>query len=82
MKVPKIKVRVFLSGGLKEYYPTLAQEQMITLKEPLTLLELIERIEINPKIILGAEIHGKLEGKEYLIEEDTELLLLSPMAGG
>lgn len=77
-----IRVRVFIGGMLKELYPSCPEDQALEIEGPQSVWAIIEMLGINPKIIVSAQINGQLVSKDYRIKEDTEMILLSPLAGG
>ena len=55
----------------------------VELDEPQTVSEVLkEQLGVNPMLFAAIVIDGKSRDRDYLIENDTEIMLVSPTAGG
>ncbi len=77
-----IKVGVIVQGYLRELYPHLGEREEVISDKPLTVREIIGWLGIKPQTVLFVMIEDRIVNKDYLVESDTELVLVSPPAGG
>jgi len=77
-----INVKVIIQGYLRELYPHLEELEHVVDDKPLKVLEVISRLGIKPETVLFVMIEDRIVGKDYLVVSDTELILVSPPAGG
>lgn len=77
-----IRLEVNTLGHLKDLYPHLTEMAHIDSEKPLTVLEIIGRLGVSPRMVLFVTIGDRIVPKETLIEKDCLLILVSPPAGG
>jgi len=55
----------------------------IQLQEPLTVAQLLQdHLDVDPMLFAAIVVDGKSRSRDYLLEGDAEVLLVSPAAGG
>jgi len=74
--------RVLVHGHVAEFFPGGRREQTVVLKEPVPASRLIADLGVNPQLIMKLFINGKLAGKDDLVKDSDEVLLISPTSGG
>lgn len=78
-----MKLKIYLSGHLKALFPDQPKEIVINVEKPISVDNLACRLGITPWIVMSAIINGQSRSKDYLIEEENaEITLIGPMAGG
>ncbi|MDW7729748.1 MAG: MoaD/ThiS family protein [Bacillota bacterium] len=77
-----LKVDVIVQGYLRELYPHLREKEEVISETPLTARQIISRLGIKPETVLFVMQEGRIIDKDYLVESNTELVLVSPPAGG
>ena len=77
----RIKVRVH--GHAVSLLPDKKTDYEFEIGEPVALADFLEEhLEINPDVFATFLIGGKSRAGDYLLDEDCEILLISPLAGG
>ncbi len=78
-----IRVDVKVAGHVRDLMPDGRDMYRLELDKPLTVSEIIEhRVGSNPMLFASVVVNGQRRAKDYLVEEDAEIILLSPVAGG
>lgn len=77
-----MQIKVRLSGSLREIYSGLPKESLIELDKPETVDSLLCKMKINPLVVMEVAVDGKGGKKDALIEENCEVFLIGPIAGG
>lgn len=78
-----MKVKIYLSGHLKALFPDQPKEIVLDVEKPISVDDLACQLGITPWIVMSAIINGQSRSKDYLIEEENaEITLIGPMAGG
>lgn len=77
-----LRIRVILSGSLRQIYKDIGPELVIDLEKPTTVRELLCKLGINPLVVASVFVNGQCRSKDYLISVDEEIVLLGPLAGG
>ncbi len=77
----RIKVRVH--GHVVSLLPEKKAEYEFEISEPQPVAEFIEeKLEVNPQVFAAIVINGRSRAGDHLLEEDCEIVLISPLAGG
>ncbi|MCL2497022.1 MAG: MoaD/ThiS family protein [Symbiobacteriaceae bacterium] len=77
-----ITVHMGIRGHCAEYFPELPEEFTHQCGVGLTLRQVMVSLGINPLLIMGVVVNGKLAKKDYLLQEGDKVILLSPPTGG
>ncbi len=78
-----MRVKITVHGHVKSLLPSNESEFEFELSEPRDVSELIEeKLEINPMVFASIVIDGKSVERDHVVDEDCEILLVSPTAGG
>ncbi|MCL6451068.1 MAG: hypothetical protein K6T75_07250 [Acetobacteraceae bacterium] len=77
-----MRVRVKVHGHVREFLPGQAQEVTLDLSGPATVAQIIERLGVSPELFMYAFVDGQRRAREYRVERDAEVVLMSPAAGG
>jgi len=78
----KISIEIAIKGHCLEYFPHIAEVFHHTTTPGLTLRQIMNELGINPQLIMGVVVNGKLQKKEYIPENGDRVILLSPPSGG
>lgn len=76
------KVTVRVHGHMKEYLPAQSCPLEVRLAEPRTVREVLDQLGINHELVMTAFVNGERASMGSLIDRDSELLIMSPPAGG
>lgn len=71
-----------ITGHLRDLYPQVEALTVIECNQPLTVAELIDRLGISSKMVLFATINERIVSKDYLVDQECSINLISPPAGG
>lgn len=77
-----MQAKIILSGNLANILTSLPTEMVMELKEPVTIRSLIFGMDINPLIITTIVVNSQMESLDFLLTEDSEVLLIGPISGG
>lgn len=76
-------MKIILSGNLRDLYPKKKREEIMSIDHPITVYELLNKLQINPFVILTVLVNGETKSKDTVLDPDTEeIMLFGPMAGG
>jgi len=75
-------VRVHVRGHVAKYFPQEQDRFDYPVKLPLTALELLRSLNVDPLLIMGVSVNGVKRSKDALINVGDEVLFFSPPAGG
>ena len=78
----KMKVRIHLSGSLRAILEDKSEEIVVEFDRSLSIKDLLLKIEIPPLMVVKAVMNGRPISKDFRIEDDAEIALIGPMAGG
>jgi molybdopterin converting factor small subunit len=78
----KVKVRIHLSGSLKAILEDKSEELVVEFDRSLSIKDLLLKIEIPPLVVVKAVVNGRPKSKDFRIEDDAEIILIGPVAGG
>ncbi len=77
-----LRIKLILSGSLRQIYNDKQSEIVIELENPTTVRKLLCATGINPIVVTNVFVNGKCESKDYLLANEEEIVLLGPLAGG
>ena len=78
-----MRIVLTLHGDMPSMLPQLPREQIIDLREPLSIGTLIEsRFGLDPMIFASIVVNGTRRHPSYQLTEDAHVLLVLPLAGG
>jgi sulfur carrier protein ThiS len=75
-------VTINVTGHLRDLYPKVEALSVIECNQPVTVAELIDRLGISSKMVLFATISERIVSKDYLVDQECVINLISPPAGG
>ncbi len=75
-------VTINITGHLRDLYPQVEALTVIESSQPLTVAELIDRLGISSRMVLFATISERIVSKDYLVDQECVINLISPPAGG
>lgn len=75
-------VTINITGHLRDLYPQVEPLTVIECDNPLTVAELIDRLGVSSKMVLFATISERIVNKDYLVDQECVINLVSPPAGG
>ncbi|MBS3873540.1 MAG: hypothetical protein KGZ92_01140 [Firmicutes bacterium] len=76
------EVRVSVRGHVVKYFPGEAERFVVTIEEPLAIVDLLRQLKVDPLLIMMVHVNGRKEPKSSLIHPGDEVLFFSPPAGG
>lgn len=77
-----MEVHVIIHGHVREFVETEEDEIVLEFGQPHSIEDIIRELGLNPKLFMNAFVDGELRPLDYVVEEDCEVLLMSPTAGG
>ena len=77
-----MKVTLHLSGGLRALLTNLPEEVTIHLDEPMRLESILVLAGINPSLVAALLVNGQRVDKEEFVNEDAQVSVVGPLAGG
>jgi len=77
-----VQVTIKLSGNLACIHTSLPMEMVMEFTVPVTIGQLLIELAISPLIITTVVVNNQLKDQDFLLTEDSEVLLIGPMAGG
>ena len=75
-------IRVYVRGHVAMYFPQERDRFDFPADLPLTALELLRSLNVDPLLIMGVSVNGVKQPKDALINVGDEVLFFSPPAGG
>jgi len=82
LKVNYVKYTITLANNLVMLFPDLPHKVALQSASALTIEEIAAKIGVSPLLLVGGLIHNTLCRPDHRIEEDAEIVLLGPVAGG
>lgn len=82
MECQIVQVIIKISGNLANILTSFPKETVMEFKGPISLGGLLLEMAINPLIITTIVVNNRLEDREFILMQDSEVLLIGPMAGG
>lgn len=77
-----MQVKIKLSGNLASILTSFPKDMVMELKEPVTIGRLLFEMDMNPLIITTIIVNSQMKDREFMLTEDSEVLLIGPIAGG
>ncbi len=78
-----IKVKVKIHGHVRSLLHDKREDLEISLSRPTTVSDMIQKeMGVNPLIFASVVVNGKRQKRDFLIDADADILLVSPVAGG
>lgn len=77
-----MKYTVNLANNLKTLFPALPVQCTVESPAPLTIYQIAGQAGVPSLLLVGGIIDGTLCKLDMPVEEDCELVLLGPVAGG
>lgn len=75
-------IHVCVRGHVVKYFPSELECFDFPAEFPLTILELLRSLNVDPLLIMGVSVNGTKQPKDALIRLGDEVLFFSPPAGG
>jgi len=76
------EVRVSVRGHVVKYFPEEAERFVVTIEAPLTIVELLRQLKVDPMLIMMVHVNGQKQLKSSMIQAGDDVLFFSPPAGG
>ncbi len=77
-----ITMTLHLSGGLRAILPDRPECITLTRDRPESAGQILIEAGINPLVIMKLIVNGRVADKSDIIDQDAEIYLIAPMAGG
>ncbi len=78
-----MKIKIRLHGHVAALLEQDIDGLEIESDNPLTVAELLEeQLDVNPMLFAAVVVDGQSRSTDYLLDDDAEVLLVSPAAGG
>lgn len=78
-----IKVRIRVHGHARTLMPGERDEFQLELQGPATVADMLrDHIGVNPMVFATVVVNGQRQPRDFLVEGDADILLMSPVAGG
>gem|GEM_PF-2117872 len=77
-----ITINLHLSGGLRAILPDRPECITVTCDRPELAGQILIEAGINPRVIMKLIVNGRVADKSDIIDQDAEIYLIAPMAGG
>ena len=78
-----LKIEVRVHGHVQSLLPGGRSEYEFEISEPMNVSDFVEEhLEINPMVFASIVVDGKTVGRDYVVDDDAKILLVSPTAGG
>ena len=71
-----------LRGHCQEYFHNLPESFTHSVDDGVDLRQIMVQLGINPQLIMGVVVNGKISRKDYCPQEGDSIILLSPPTGG
>jgi molybdopterin converting factor small subunit len=78
----KVKARIHLSGSLRAIFEDKSEEIVVEFDRSISIKDLLLKIEISPLVVVKTVVNGRAKSKDFRIEDDAEIALIGPVAGG
>jgi len=76
-------IKAKVHGHVVSLVPEKQDRFEVTLEEPVTVRAFIrDHIGVNPMVFGAVVVNGTTRRLDHVLDQDSELLLLSPIAGG
>ncbi|HHV78876.1 MAG TPA: MoaD/ThiS family protein [Firmicutes bacterium] len=76
-----MKVRISVYGHSRQFFLDRTPVEL-EFDEPLSVAQILEKLSINPQLIMSVFSGGQRRGQDYVPRDGEELVLVSPPAGG
>ena len=77
-----INLHIMIRGHCHEFFPEIPEEFEHQAEEGISLRQIMTGLAINPMLIMGVIVNGKLAKKDHLPKDGDRIILLSPPSGG
>lgn len=77
-----MKYTINLANNLVMLFPDLPRKVSLRSASALTIEEIAVKVGVSPLLLVGGLIHSTLCQPDHRVEEDAEIVLLGPVAGG
>lgn len=77
-----MEYNISVANNLRMLLPELSQQIMIKSCRPLTIFEIAQEAGIPHLLVVGGIIEGKFHPLDQPVEQESQIVLLGPVAGG
>ena len=77
-----MRLTLYLSGGLRAVLSHLPEEITLHREGPASLEEVLVQAGISPFLVMLVTVDGQRVDKDEVVDQDAEIGLIGPMAGG
>jgi len=78
-----MNVKITVHGHVTSLLPGNKKEYEVEISEPSNISDIIqENLEVNPMVFASIVVDGEAVKRDYVVEDDCEVVLVSPTAGG
>jgi molybdopterin converting factor small subunit len=75
-------IKVSVRGHAVKYFPGEQERFDFQADEPLTILDMLKALDVEPLLVMMANVNGQKQPKTATIKPGDEVLLFSPPSGG
>jgi hypothetical protein len=75
-------VRLRVHGHAREFFPAGLDERRVELDGPRPIREILASLGVPPELVMAVFVDGVRRDKETVAPDGSEVLLISPPAGG
>jgi len=75
-------VKISVRGHVVKYFPGEEERFLFAVEGPLTIVDLLSQLKVDPLLIMMVHVNGRKEQKSSLVQPGDEVLFFSPPAGG
>ena len=77
-----MRLTLYLSGGLRAVLAHLPEEMTVHIEGPALLADILVQAGINPLLVMLVTVDGERKNKDQVIDHDSRIDVVGPMAGG
>ncbi len=77
-----MRISLHLSGGLRAVLAHLPETMTLHVDGLASLRDILVRAGINPLLVMVVIVDGERVDKDVVVDQDAEIVLVGPMAGG
>lgn len=75
-------IHVSVRGHAVAFFPGQQERFDFPAQEPLTVLAMLEKLGVDPLLVMLVNVNGEKKPKDFIIRPGDEVLLLGPPSGG
>ena len=75
-------IKVSVRGHAVTYFPGQQERFEFSTDQPLTIVDMLKRLGVDPLLIMMANVNGEKRPKTFVVKPGDDVLLFSPPSGG